>query len=116
MRLTDGKKTIEIELKKWDGCGWYPDYARDFFAEVCLRFDDETNTHIVEDVDYCIKAAKEYLWDCIANEEDDVEDNIALVQEFDAHDKIIKEYCFYISGDDVKKRENKNPGSVLWAD
>lgn len=30
-RLTDGKKTVEIEMMVWEGSGYTPDWSKDFF-------------------------------------------------------------------------------------
>ena len=38
MKLTDGKKTIDIQMKVWDKYdgGYGPDWSRDFFDAGCL--------------------------------------------------------------------------------
>lgn len=66
MKMTDGKRTIEIRMMVWNGSGWGPDWSNDFFDAGLLPYDDETETHTVQDVGYCIEAAEEW-----AAEDDD---------------------------------------------
>lgn len=75
MKLTDGKKTIEIQMKVWDkyNGGYGPDWSRDFFDAGCLPHDEETEVYTVQDVDYCIEQANEW-----ANED---ENNDVFVEE-----------------------------------
>lgn len=32
MKLTDGKRTVDIIMMEWDGNRWNPDWSMDFFA------------------------------------------------------------------------------------
>lgn len=32
MKLTDGKRTVEIIMMEWNGNRWNPDWSMDFFA------------------------------------------------------------------------------------
>lgn len=57
-RLTDGKKTVEIEMKKWNGSGYDPDWSEDFFEVGQVPYDEEKEAYIVKDVDYCIEQAR----------------------------------------------------------
>lgn len=57
MKLTDGKKTVEIKIQRWNGSGYDPDWSADYFAAGSLPYNDETDTYTVEDVDYCIEMA-----------------------------------------------------------
>ena len=58
MKLTDGKKTVEIKIQRWNGSGYDPDWSNDYFSAGSLPYDEETDTHTVEDVDYCIEMAR----------------------------------------------------------
>lgn len=62
MKMTDGKKTIEITMKVWNHfLGSYgPDLSYDFFDAGALPLTDDQETYIVRDVDYCIDAALEW--------------------------------------------------------
>lgn len=66
MKMTDGKKTVEIIMHMWDGKQYGPDMSADFFD----------GTEIVEDVDYCISQAEDWenyrgdFYDPEAKEED----------------------------------------------
>lgn len=60
MKLTDGKKTVEIRMMIWEGNGYSPDWSLDFFEAGGLPYNDETDTYTVQDVDYCIEQA--YDW------------------------------------------------------
>lgn len=60
MKITDGRKTVEIRMMIWEGSGYSPDWSIDFFNAGSLPYDDEKDTYTVEDVDYCIEQA--YDW------------------------------------------------------
>lgn len=55
MQITDGKKTIDIEMKIWNGSGYDPDWSRDFFEG--LEYNEDEDTYIAENVDDCVSAA-----------------------------------------------------------
>ena len=57
MKLTDGKKTAEINIQRWNGSGDDPDWSADYFNAGSLPYDEETDTYTVENVDYCIETA-----------------------------------------------------------
>ena len=59
MKLTDGKKTVEIRIQRWNGSGYDPDWSADYFNAGTLPYDEETDTYTVEDVNYCIETANE---------------------------------------------------------
>lgn len=61
MKITDGKKTVEIRIQKWNGSGYDPDWSNDYFTAGSLPYDEETDTYAVDDVDYCIDMAKSEL-------------------------------------------------------
>ena len=73
IKLTDGEKTVQIEMKVWQGTGYSPDWSIDFFDAGLLPYDEENDMYTVEDVDYCIDAAKEW--------ETEDENNAVFVQE-----------------------------------
>lgn len=60
-RLTDCNKTVTIEMVKWNGTRFDPDYSNDFFEVGQLPYDEETDTYTVQDVDYCIEQATEEI-------------------------------------------------------
>lgn len=60
MRLTDGKKTVEITMTVWTGAGYAPDWSADFFEAGGLRFNAEREAYIVDSVDYCIEQAQDW--------------------------------------------------------
>lgn len=57
MKMTDGKKTVEIKIQRWNGNGYDPDWSADYFDAGSLPYNEETGTYTVEDVDYCIEMA-----------------------------------------------------------
>lgn len=59
-RLTDGKKTVDIEMMVWEGNGYTPDWSADFFEVGNLEFDEEVGAYKVVDVDYCIDQANDW--------------------------------------------------------
>lgn len=58
MKLTDGKKIVEIRIQHWNGNSYDPDWSNDYFNASTLPYDEETDTYTVEDVDYCIETAR----------------------------------------------------------
>ena len=60
MKITDGKKTVEITMHTWEHDSMSPDWSNDFFEAGGLPYDDETGTYTVEDVDYCIEQAEDW--------------------------------------------------------
>ena len=57
MKITDGKKTVEIKIQRWNGSGYDPDWSTDYFGAGKLPYNEETDTYTVDDVDYCIDMA-----------------------------------------------------------
>lgn len=58
MRLTDGTKTVDIRIMRWDGTSYGPDWSADYFGHGGrLPYNKEVGAYIVEDVDYCIDMA-----------------------------------------------------------
>lgn len=62
MKMTDGKKTVEITMKVWNdfNTGYSPDWSNDFFDAGILPYDEDEDFFIVDDVDYCIEQAEEW--------------------------------------------------------
>lgn len=57
MKITDGKKTVEIRIQRWNGSGYDPDWSIDYFTAGALPYNEDTDTYTVDNVDYCIDAA-----------------------------------------------------------
>lgn len=61
MILCDNKRTVCIKMKIWQGTGYSPDFADDFFDAGTLKRIETPNfnepIHIVRDIDYCINMA-----------------------------------------------------------
>lgn len=66
MKLTDGTRTISIQMQTWNGNGYSQDYSKDFFEAGSLEYDEKKDAYIVEDVDYCIEQAN----DCVNHKGD----------------------------------------------
>jgi len=60
MKITDGKKTVNIRMMVWEGSGYSPDWSQDFFEAGSLPYNEDTDTYTVDDVDYCIDQAMEW--------------------------------------------------------
>ena len=60
MKITDGKKTVDIRMCVWEESGYSPDWSLDFFEAGRLPYNSETDTYMVEDVDYCIDQAMDW--------------------------------------------------------
>lgn len=83
MKITDGTKTVEIRIQKWNGSGYDPDWSTDFFDAGLLPYNEETDTYTVEDVDYCIDMAQTEARMIINEDGEDVvdEDMMVFVEE-----------------------------------
>ncbi len=60
IRLTDGKKTILIEMRVWKDGNYSPDWSHDFFEVGLLPYNEEQESYIVEDIEYCIEQALDW--------------------------------------------------------
>lgn len=64
MKITDGKRTVEIELKTWTPNGYTPDWSIDFFNAGSLPhiYDERlcADVYQVPNVDYCIEQAMDW--------------------------------------------------------
>lgn len=76
MKITDGKRTVEIRMMVWQGTGYSPDWSNDFFDAGLLQYDEETEAYTVPDVEYCIDAAREW--------EGEEENNTVFIDEIEA--------------------------------
>lgn len=76
MKITDGKRTVEIRMMIWQETGFSPDWSNDYFDAGQLPYDDETAVYTVQDVEYCIDAAREW--------ESEEENNMVFVDEIEA--------------------------------
>lgn len=96
MKLTDGKRTVEIIMMEWNGNRWNPDWSMDFFAAGKLA-NDKTGVYTVEDVYYCIEQAMDWKYnrgDYIDEAEVDPEDRLVIIAS-------VKEPLQYTYCDDV---------------
>ena len=57
MKITDGKKTVEIKIQRWNGSGYDPDWSADYFDAGSLPYNEDTGAYTVDDVDSCIDMA-----------------------------------------------------------
>lgn len=57
MKITDGKKTVEIRVQYWNGSGYGPDCSKGYFGTGTLPYNEETDTYTVDAVDHCIDMA-----------------------------------------------------------
>lgn len=58
MRLTDGKRIVDIQIRRWiEGSGYGPDFSHDFFGSDEVEYDAKKEAWVVEDLDYCINLA-----------------------------------------------------------
>lgn len=67
MKITDGKRIVGIRMMVWNGTGYSPDWANDFFDAGLLPYDSEMDAYIVEDVAYCIRQAQEWFFEAENN-------------------------------------------------
>ena len=56
MIITDGRKTVNIEIRRWNGSGYDPDWSQDYFDGA--RRVADIDAYAVDDVDYCIEFAQ----------------------------------------------------------
>lgn len=66
MRIFDGSKVVDIQIRRWEGSGYGPDCSFDYFDAGCLPYDAEADFYRVDDVDYCI----DYAQDDFADDDD----------------------------------------------
>lgn len=60
MKLTDGKRIVEINMYYYDGENMGTDWSEEIFDAGALKRDDTTGAYIVDDVDYCIGYAEDW--------------------------------------------------------
>lgn len=60
MKITDGKRIVEIRMMVWENNNYSPDWSEDFFNAGTLNYDDETDAYAVADIDYCVEQAQEW--------------------------------------------------------
>lgn len=97
MRLTDGERIVEINLYEKDST---VDMSQEYFHAGNLQYDEETDTYKVEDVDYCIDAARwqeesEEGWDgdIFVNEVEPLSEAEALAREIRSSGEWVPELC-----------------------
>lgn len=61
MRLYDGKKMADIQMNNWNGGEYTPDWSNDFFEAGNLQYDEDMEAYLVQDVDYCIEQANDWM-------------------------------------------------------
>ena len=49
---------MEIEICRWNGSGYDPDWSLDYFEAASLPYDPDEDVYTVYDVDYCIAMAR----------------------------------------------------------
>lgn len=76
-RLTDGKRTVEITMRTWDGSGYGPDWSNDCFNISALEYDEEKEAYKVVDVEYCIDWAKSWENGTMEGEDEVSEDELS---------------------------------------
>lgn len=59
-RFTDGKRTLEITMKVWNGNSYDPDWSNDCFGVGALEYDEERDAYMVEDVEYLAEVAQDW--------------------------------------------------------
>lgn len=60
MRLTDGKRTVEITMQEWAGNEYTPDWSADFFEAGGLPRNETGTARVVQNVGYCIEQANDW--------------------------------------------------------
>lgn len=60
-KFVDGTgRTLEIEMKTWDGDHYTPDFAHDFFSVGSLPHDEENDAFVVDDVAYIFEQGRDW--------------------------------------------------------
>ena len=62
-RFYDGKRLVEITMRDWDNRYNTPtlDWSNDFFEVGGLEYDEDIGAYLVEDVEYLIDAADDWM-------------------------------------------------------
>lgn len=63
-RLSDGYRTVDIELRTWDSekNEFTPDWSNDFFNIGNLFYDADEDAYLVKNVYYCIEQAQDWKY------------------------------------------------------
>lgn len=84
MKITDGKRTVEITMHTFDGASLSPDWSSDFFEAGGLPVDNETEAYMVESVDYCVSMAEDWKYgrgDFLEDEEVEPDTRMVFVED-----------------------------------
>lgn len=73
-RFTDGTKTIELEMRVWNGFDYDPAFEDEFFDVGGLEYDANEDAYIVEDVEYLIEQAMDWKYGRGDQYEEDAKD------------------------------------------
>ena len=62
MKLTDGKRIIEIKMKNrnYKTNNYGPDFSKEFFKAGSLEYSEKDQAYKVKDVEYCIEQVKDF--------------------------------------------------------
>lgn len=88
MKLTNGKKAINIQMMVWDSItdsGYSPDWSSDFFEAGSLPYNADTDTYTVSDINYCIEQANDWkngVGDFYYDDNEDISGREVFVEEF----------------------------------
>ena len=81
MKITDGKKTVEIRMMTWEDSGYSPDWSFDCFSAGSLPWDEERNVYTVENVDDYIDYANDWANSTGDFSGDEPDDNRTVIVE-----------------------------------
>lgn len=79
MKLTDGKKTVEIKMYYYDGKSGSlgADWSGEILYDGRMEIDEEAEAYVVDDVDYCVDYAEDWE-NCRGDFYEDSEDSEEL--------------------------------------
>lgn len=85
-KLVSGNRMVAIEMQTWDGNQYTPDWSSDFFEVGNLNYNKDLDAYEVEDVDYCIDQANDWMYkegDYYGEEDADGIERVTTVEELD---------------------------------
>lgn len=89
MLITNGKKTVEVTLREWEGLRYSADYAADVFVDGYMEYNVENDCYITHDMESFL-----YMIDDCINENwgdwglEFTDDEIITINEIETPDEL----------------------------
>ena len=100
-KLVSGNRMVEVEMQLWNGFQYTPDWSYDFFNVGTLKYDNDLDAYEVDDIDYCIEQANDWMnkeGDYYGEEDVDGIERVTTVEEID-FPPMTKDGHYVVKGD-----------------